>query len=76
MRRPKPKAELYAKELDGARLRGDWASEQPTQLHGGSGKQINWPELVRKYSKHNPERQSECCELREEARESSLGSVL
>ncbi|PWN31027.1 protein prenylyltransferase [Jaminaea rosea] len=46
------KAELYAKELDKARLRGHWSSDN---LHfAGKAKNNTWAELLRKYSKHNP----------------------
>nr|CDI56249.1 tetratricopeptide repeat containing protein [Melanopsichium pennsylvanicum 4] len=48
------KSELYLKELDSARLRGNWLSEQP----GQSGKSLPWTELLRKFSKHNPGRPS------------------
>ncbi|PWN51062.1 TPR-like protein [Violaceomyces palustris] len=44
------KAELYAKELDSSRLRGDWAEAI------SKGKPTSWPELFRKFSKHNPDR--------------------
>ncbi|PWN39349.1 TPR-like protein [Ceraceosorus guamensis] len=47
------KGALYASELDAARLRGDWTAEHPTHL-AGKGKNITWPELIRKYMKHNP----------------------
>ncbi|EST05690.1 Tetratricopeptide TPR2 [Kalmanozyma brasiliensis GHG001] len=43
------KSELYLKELDSARLRGNWLSEQPSQ----SGKSLPWKELIRKFTKHN-----------------------
>lgn len=46
------KAEQYARELDSARLRGDWLSDLPTQ----SGKSLPWSELIRKFTKHNPTR--------------------
>ncbi|SPO32056.1 uncharacterized protein UTRI_02613 [Ustilago trichophora] len=48
------KSELYLKELDSARLRGNWLSEQPSQ----SGKSLPWKELLRKFSKHNADRPS------------------
>lgn len=54
------KSALYAKELEGARLRGEWSSEAPSHLHGGQGKKTDWPELLRKYMKHNPENISKC----------------
>lgn len=46
------KSELYLKELDSARLRGNWLAEQPSQ----SGKSLPWKELLRKFAKHNPDR--------------------
>ncbi|SOV09202.1 uncharacterized protein UDID_08311 [Ustilago sp. UG-2017a] len=48
------KSELYLKELDSARLRGSWLSEQPSQ----SGKPLPWKELLRKFAKHNADRPS------------------
>lgn len=53
------KGELYAKELDGARLRGEWESDTPTRIAGSKGEKVTWPELIRKYVKHNPEQQGE-----------------
>lgn len=58
------KSNLYAKELEGARLRGEWTSEAPSHLHGGQGKKIDWPELLRKYMKHNPDNVSEYTNIR------------
>jgi hypothetical protein len=46
------KSELYLKELDSARLRGNWLVEQPSQ----SGRSLPWKELLRKFAKHNPDR--------------------
>lgn len=46
------KAELYAKELDKARLRGHWTSDN--LQFSGKAKNKTWSELLRKYSKHNP----------------------
>ncbi|KAN0060128.1 hypothetical protein ACQY0O_008102 [Thecaphora frezii] len=48
------KAEQYARELDAARLRGDWTSDPPSQ----AAKALPWSELTRKFAKHNPERTS------------------
>ncbi|KAJ9478580.1 hypothetical protein PHBOTO_002081 [Pseudozyma hubeiensis] len=48
------KSELYLKELDSARLRGNWLSEQPSQ----TGKPLPWSELLRKFSKHNADKPS------------------
>ncbi|TKY87639.1 hypothetical protein EX895_003220 [Sporisorium graminicola] len=48
------KSELYLKELDSARLRGNWLSEQPSQ----SGKSLPWKELLRKFGKHNADKPS------------------
>ncbi|KAJ1020193.1 hypothetical protein NDA16_004473 [Ustilago loliicola] len=48
------KSELYLKELDSARLRGNWLAEQPSQ----SGKPLPWKELLRKFAKHNTDRPS------------------
>ncbi|SJX65896.1 uncharacterized protein SRS1_16449 [Sporisorium reilianum f. sp. reilianum] len=48
------KSELYLKELDSARLRGNWLSEQPSQ----SGKNLPWKELLRKFGKHNADKPS------------------
>ncbi|CAO1621479.1 unnamed protein product [Parajaminaea phylloscopi] len=46
------KADLYAQELDRARLRGAWSDDG---LHfAGKAKNNSWSELLRKYSKHNP----------------------
>lgn len=46
------KAELYAGELEKARLRGTWSDGS---LHfAGKAKNSTWSELLRKYSKHNP----------------------
>lgn len=47
--RSQHKAETYAKELDRARLKGEW-----TSTHLGSAKNLPWSELLRKYLKHNP----------------------
>ncbi|CDW98819.1 hypothetical protein [Sporisorium scitamineum] len=48
------KSELYLKELDSARLRGNWLSEQPSQ----SGNNLPWKELLRKFGKHNADKPS------------------
>lgn len=51
-RRRQHKAELYAKELDRARLRGTWRDDA---LHfAGKAKSNTWSELLRKYAKYNP----------------------
>ncbi|KAE8232062.1 hypothetical protein CF326_g2908 [Tilletia indica] len=47
-----PKSDYYAKELDSARLRGEWLVQNP--CNDQTGKPINWAELIRKYMKHNP----------------------
>jgi len=47
-----PKSDYYVKELDAARLRGDWLVQNP--CNDQTGKPISWPELIRKYMKHNP----------------------
>lgn len=47
------KGDVYAKALDAARLRGEWESSQPS----GTGKDVPWAELIRKYMKHNPNEQ-------------------
>ncbi|CAD6888638.1 unnamed protein product [Tilletia controversa] len=47
-----PKSDFYAKELDAARLRGEWLVQNP--CNDQAGKPINWAELIRKYMKHNP----------------------
>ncbi|SPO37287.1 uncharacterized protein PSFLO_02760 [Pseudozyma flocculosa] len=49
------KAEQYARELDSARLRGDWTADQHSQ---SSKVALPWSELTRKFAKHNPERAS------------------
>lgn len=47
------KGATYARALDAARLRGAWDGHQPS----GTGKDIPWSELIRKYMKHNPNEQ-------------------
>lgn len=47
------KGATYARALDAARLRGAWESHQQS----GTGKDIPWTELIRKYMKHNPNEQ-------------------
>ncbi|CAO1635787.1 unnamed protein product [Sympodiomycopsis kandeliae] len=43
------KADQYSKEIDRARLKGEWTSQQL-----GPSKNLPWTELLRKYAKHNP----------------------
>jgi cargo-transport protein YPP1 len=47
------KGATYARALDAARLRGTWEGHQQS----GTGKDIPWSELIRKYMKHNPNEQ-------------------
>lgn len=47
------KGDTYAKALDAARLRGEWEGAQAS----GTGKDVAWSELIRKYMKHNPNEQ-------------------
>lgn len=49
------KGNLYSKELEGARLRGDWDGD--VAITGGV--RLPWSELIRKYMKHNPHEQGE-----------------
>ncbi|PWN18313.1 TPR-like protein [Microstroma glucosiphilum] len=49
------KADLYAKEVDRARLRGDWTGDTVGQEAKGKG--VGWSELLRKYGKHNNTKQ-------------------
>lgn len=45
---------MYARELDGARLRGDWDADVATRNGPKAGATLPWSELIRKYMKHNP----------------------
>jgi hypothetical protein len=53
----KDKADLYAKEVDRARLRGDWTGDTVGQEAKGKG--VGWSELLRKYGKHNNTKQGQ-----------------
>lgn len=44
------KGDLYAKELDRTRLRGEWSNASGQHV---SGKHLPWSELIRKFAKHN-----------------------
>lgn len=71
------KASLYAGALDGARRAGAWEAVCPVDSHAklrpSASKQqhapdgLEWKELVRKFSKHNPQREGSSSPRREES---------
>ena len=48
------KGSFYSKELESARLRGDWDADVPLS----AGPRLSWSELIRKHLKHNPNDQT------------------
>ncbi|KAI9619450.1 hypothetical protein H4Q26_014212 [Puccinia striiformis f. sp. tritici PST-130] len=64
--RHQPKGQTYARYLDSVRSAGSWSTAAPITAKGALitpasnpsevGTGLSWPEIIRKYLKHNPER--------------------